>query len=102
MYTYFRRIRNIGRYRAWHAANTDWRAWDEGKYPPPPRMRDPGIVIKLGSWADIAPSSIKVNRFSHTRKRILESQQKLRRLHKRRKARQYRDASEGWDGSQSI
>ena len=89
MYTYFRHIRSIGRFRAWHAANIDWRNWDEEQYPPPPRMRYPGTIIKLGSWADISPSYVKVDRFSHTRKRMLESRQKLKRLRKRREARQY-------------
>src|SRR5689334_21734206 len=76
---------------AWHAADIDWRTWDDKQYPPPPRMRYPGVIIKLGSWADISPSYVRVDRFSHTRKRMLESQHKLGRLRKRRKARQYRN-----------
>ena len=90
MYSFYRRIRTLPRVRAWYAAKADRRNWDEEMYPPPPEMRHPGIIILLGSWADLQPSSIRVNRFSSTRGVMTESQKKVRRLRKRRDARRYR------------
>lgn len=90
VYSYYRRLRNIGRIRAWYAAKADRRSWDEERYPPPPEMRHPDPLLFYGSWADVSPSYVRVNRPSPVRGKIIESQEKINRLHKRRKARKYR------------
>src|SRR5690348_3710745 len=95
MYSFYRRIRCIGRARAWDSAKADYRNWDDETYPPPPEMRHPGITILLGSWADLQPSYIRVNRFSYTRDMMIESQKKIGRLRKRREARKYRAYQKG-------
>jgi hypothetical protein len=64
MYSFYRHIRTLGRARAWYAAKADRRTWDEEIYSPPPEMRHPGMIMLLGSWADLRPSSLRVNRFS--------------------------------------
>ena len=87
---YFRVIRHIGRIRAWDAARVERRFWDEEKYPPPPEMRHPGPTLLLGSWADIAQSYIRVDRYSYVRGKTIETQSKVRRLRRRREARRYR------------
>ena len=91
MYSYYRRFRSIGRIRAWYAAKADRRTWDEETYPPPPEMRYPGTALIVGprGW-EVTPSYIKVNRYSFSRGIIIDSQNKVKRLHKRRKARRYR------------
>ena len=90
VYSYFRRLRSIGRIRAWYAAKADRTSWDEERYPPPPEMRHPDPLLFEGSWADVPPSYIRVNRPSAMRGKMIESQEKINRLHKRRKARKYR------------
>ena len=90
MYSYFRRLRNIGRIRAWYAAKADRRSWDEERYPPPPEMRHPDPILFEGSWADVSPSYIRVNRPSPLRGKIIESRGKINRLRKRREARYLR------------
>ena len=90
MYSYFRRIRHIGRIRAWYASKVDRVTWNEVCYPLPPEMRHPGMVILSGSWADITPSYIRVDRYSYKRKKVIESRSKVKRLRKRRAARRYR------------
>jgi hypothetical protein len=90
MYSYYRRIRSIGRTRAWYAAKADRVTWDEESYPPPPEMRYPGTTILSGSWADIPYSYIRVNRYSRVRGMVIESQGKIKRLRKRHEARKYR------------
>lgn len=90
MYSYFRRVRSIGRIRAYYAAQADRRNWDEEKYPPPPEMRHPDPRLFEGSWADVPPSYIRVNRPSRVRGKIIESQEKINHLQRRREARKYR------------
>ena len=90
MYSYYRRIRSIGRVRAWYAAKADRVTWDEGGYAAPPEMRYPGITLLLGSWADIRCSYIKVDRYSSVRRMVIEREKKIKRLRKRHEARRYR------------
>ncbi len=102
VYSYFRRLRNIGRIRAWYAAKADRRSWDEERYPPPPEMRHPDPLLFEGSWADVSPSYIRVNRPSPLRGKIIESRGKLNRLRKRRKARKYRASQKRTGKYESI
>jgi hypothetical protein len=90
MYFYFRHIRSIGRIRAWSAAKVDRIGWNEEKYPPPPKMRRPDPLLFVGSWAEITPSYRRVNRPSSARGKMIETQEKARRLRARRNARKHR------------
>lgn len=90
MYSFFRRIRHIGRIRAWYAAEADRRNWVDERYLSPPKMRRPHDTVFEGSWADIKPSYIRVNRSSYVRDSVIETQSKVTRLRRRRKARIYR------------
>lgn len=90
MYRYFRKIRSVGRIRAWYAAKVDRTGWDDEGYPPPPEMRHPAPLLFEGSWAEITPSYRRVNRFGRVRGKMIETQGKVGRLRKRREARKYR------------
>lgn len=78
MYSYYRALRHRGRLRAWYAAKVERRNWDEPIYPPPPVMKHPGVTILSGSWADIRPSYIRINRYSRMRGMEIESKKKGR------------------------
>jgi hypothetical protein len=98
MYPFYRRIKHIGRVRAFYAAKSDRRNWDEEYYPAPPEMRYLGMILPDGAWADLKPSRIKVDRYSRVRGEEIDShvsgieivnERKVTRLNKRRKIRKY-------------
>jgi hypothetical protein len=87
----YRRIRHIGRIREWECSKVERRLWDDEQYPPPPELRYPGITLILGSWSDIWPSASRTkNRYSRIRGKIIEDENKIKRLQKRRAVQKYR------------
>src|SRR5260221_7209343 len=90
VYSYFRRLRSVGNSVLGYAAKADRSSWEGEKYLSPHPMRHPDPIQFEGSWADVAPSYIRVNRPSPVRGKLIETQGKVKRLRKRREARYLR------------
>jgi len=87
---FFRRIRHVGRIRAWESSKVERRTWDDERYPSPPELRYPGVILILGDWNDIYPSAHRTkNRYSRVRGSLIESDKKIKRLKRRRAAQRY-------------
>ena len=93
---YFRRIRSVGIIREWYGAKADRRAWDDPQYHPPSHMKRPDQTLFIGSWDDIEIAYRRFDRCAWIRKEVLDSRKKLKRLYRRREARQQRAREKRW------
>ncbi|EFH84475.1 hypothetical protein [Ktedonobacter racemifer] len=93
---YFRCIRSVGMIREWYGAKVARRTWDEAQYFPPPHMKRPDQTLFAGSWDDREIAHRRFDRHAWIRSEVLDSQKKLKRLHRRRVARQLRAHEKHW------
>ncbi|GHO61540.1 hypothetical protein KSC_004320 [Ktedonobacter sp. SOSP1-52] len=98
---YFRRIHSVGMIREWYGAKVDRRTWNDAQYSPHPHMKRPDQTLFAGSWDDRDIAYRRFDRHGRIRREVLDSRKKLKRLHRRREARQQRAREKRWGNPNS-